>query len=191
MLITDIIEYFRSLANRHKDVACFRTGESYEFNESGLSYPLAFLHTDFVTSYSGQGGLLDAEYVFLTFRFSVLALSREQYDAKPDNQIKMSNVFTKQDEDIALTHQILGQFVAKITSDLNDDFLFGWMMTDDNGGTALKRITNNDCEGWYVDLKFKVHNDILCNYEDAFGDDVIDSGTNKTQFQSPINSNPL
>jgi hypothetical protein len=191
MLITDIIEYFRRLANEHRQVACYRTGEAYELNETELSYPLLFLNTDFTTSFSSTADLIDGEYVFVTFRLSVITKSREAYDAKPDNQIKMIGQSTKQDADLALTHQILNQIVTRAMADFNEDYLNGWILTGDNGGIALKRIINDDCDGWNVDLTIKAHNETSCNYEDAFGDDIIDSGTNKTEFQQPINVNPI
>jgi len=191
MLITNIIEYFRSLANRHNRIECFRTGESAELNETQLSYPLLFLNTDFTTSYSSNAGLIDGEYVFISFRLETLVASREAYDAKPENQIKMIGESVKQDQDLALAHKILTEVVGKATIDFNEDFLNGWMLVDELGGVALKRVANDDCDGWTVTLTLKVHNQDFCDLDSAFGDDVIDKGVNKTQYQKPTNVSPI
>lgn len=191
MIITQLIEYFRESANRHRDVACYRTGESYEFNESGISYPLLFLHTDIITSFDGNGGLLNEEYIYFTFRLSVLTLSKEHYDYRPDNEIKLINTTTKQNQDLDLTHRIMSQIVAKAIKDFNDDFVNGWMLTSDNNGASVKRVNNDDCDGWYVELTVKAHNEIYCDYEDVFGDDIIDKSTNKTEYQEAINVSPI
>lgn len=191
MIITQLIEYFRESANRHRDVACYRTGESYEFNESGISYPLLFLQTDITTSFDSNGGLLNEEYIYFTFRLSVLTLSKEGYDYRPDNEIKLINTTTKQNQDLDLTHRIMSQIVAKAIKDFNENFVNGWMLTSDNNGASVKRVNNDDCDGWYVELTIKAHNEIYCDYQDAFGDDVIDKSNNKTEYQSPINVNPI
>lgn len=191
MIITQLIEYFRESANRHRDVACYRTGESYEFNESGISYPLLFLHTDIITSFDSNGGLLNEEYIYFTFRLSVLTLSKEGYDYRPDNEIKLINTTTKQNQDLDLTHRIMSQIVAKAIKDFNENFVNGWMLTSDNNGASVKRVNNDDCDGWYIELTVKAHNELYCDHQDAFGDDVIDKSNNKTEYQSPINVNPI
>lgn len=190
MLITDIIEYFRSIANTHKNIMGYRTGERYELNESGLSYPLLFLNTDFRLSYDGSDALFSAEYVDVTFRLSVITLSREANDLRPDNEIKLLGS-TKQNQDLASTAKILTEILIKMEYDFNEMFLNGWMLPESNAGTALKRIINDDCDGWFIELTIRANNDLICTYEDSFGDDIIDEGTNKTQFQSPTNINPI
>lgn len=190
-MLLQLIEYFRETANRHRDVACYRTGESYEFNESGYTYPLLFLHTDVNTSFSSESELMTENYIYLTFRLSVLTLSREQYDNRPDNEIKLINDSTKQNKDLDLTHRIMNQVVSKAIKDFNEDFINGWMLVGGNSGGSVKRIANDDCDGWYIDLTIKMNNDNYCSYEDAFLDDVIDKGTNKTQYQQATNSSPI
>lgn len=191
MFIKNLVEYYRSLANRHQNVACYKTGENYELNQSGLSYPLVHLNTDVLTSYSSTDGLLDAEYVFVTFRLSVITFSREAYDKTYGNEIKLQGTTTKQNLDLDATHKILSELVAKSVEDFNENFDFGFLLTDRNGGTSLKRIINDDCDGWYVELQIKAHNTVICTYQDVFGSDIIDEGENKTEYQQPINENPI
>lgn len=190
-MLLQLIEYFRESANRHKDIACYRTGEGYELNESGFTYPLLFLHTDVTTSFSSESELMTENYIYLSFRLSCITKSREQYDERPDNEIKLIGTSTKQNQDLDATHRILTQVVSKAIYDFNELFLNGWMLAGNNFGGTLKRITNDDCDGWYVDLTIKAHNDEYCSYEDAFLDDVIDKSTNKTQYSQPVNSSPI
>lgn len=190
-MLLQLIEYFRESANRHTKIACYRTGEGYELNESGFTYPLLFLHTDITTSFSSESDLLTENYVYLSFRLSCLVKSQEQYDQRPDNEIKLIGTSTKQNQDLDLTHTILNQVVSKAINDFNEDFVNGWMLLGNNLGGTLKRINNDDCDGWYIDLTIKAHNSEYCNYEDAFADDVIDNGTNKTQYSQPTNSSPI
>lgn len=190
-MLLQLIEYFRSLANKHREIACYRTGEGYELNESGFTYPLLYLHTDISTSFSVEDGLLGEEFVLMSFRLSCLTKSREQYDVRPDNEIKLIGTSTKQNQDLDLTHRILVQIVTKAVEDFNRDFINGWLLLGINSGNSVKRINNDDCDGWYIDLTIKAHNEQSCTYEDAFGDDVIDNGTNKTEFSQPVNSNPI
>lgn len=190
MIILEIIEYFRSLASKHQNISCFKTGEAYEKNHDGSTYPLLFLNTNFKTSFSSTKDLLDEEYIYITLNLSVLTLSRESEQESIDNQIKAVDNQRLQDLDIALTHQILTQIILKSIKDANEDFLNGWIITGDNNGLAVKRVINDDCDGWELDITLKIHNS-NCDYESYFGDDVIDSGQNKTQYQVKTNINPI
>lgn len=181
MIVQELIEYFRSLANTHQDIQCFRTGENYELNESGLSYPLLFLNTDFNFQFESERTLLESEDLVIQTRISVLVLSQENYDERPSNEIKFVEQ-TKQNQDLNTTFTILNQIVCKVVQDLNDNFLNGWQLLANNGGTSLKRIINDDCDGWYIDLRIKCNNEVRCDFENYFGEDELTIGEDKNQF---------
>jgi len=188
MIVKQIIEYFRALANRHPNIECYRTGERYEFNETRISYPLLFLHTDFSVFFGTEEGLLDTRAADFRFRLSILTKSREAYDQRPENQIKMQNLFVKQDEDIDSMFTILLNIVQKAVVDFNEDYLNQWTLQPSSSAYTLKRVSNDDCDGWYIDLLLRVG--LPCP-DEVFGEDIIDLGVNKTQYSEPININPL
>lgn len=178
-LIKFIVEYFRSCANKHTLIECYRTGEMYELNESGLIYPLLFLHTNFTFNYPTNGAGISDDYIYFTFKLSILVKSREQNAKKVNNQIKMINAFTVQDEDLNMTHTILQQIINKLNSDLEDDIIRGALYSPN--GVSVKRIMNDDCDGWETTLTLRLENPYKCTWMNSFNDDIIDNSTqNKT-----------
>ena len=122
--IPNLINYIRSLAQRHKEVGGFITGEEYELNERNHNYPLVHLHLPLQTEVEEKG-------INVTLTISVFTnivtddnankvVVTEQMLQKDVNQLDYTDI-AAQDELVANAYRICAEIVHRIVYEAAND----------------------------------------------------------------------
>ena len=171
MIIKTLIEYFRNLANRHKNINCYRTGSMSDMNDSDMVYPCLFLVTDFESSFSTETSELDNKFIFMNFKLFLLCKSASPVTTKLLDYINSPGEFTGQDADLDSLYRVMGHIISKFGEDTKSHI--GDKMTMLNkcriksnsslGVSSIKGANTQLVDGWQANINIKVVNPFVCS----------------------------
>jgi len=168
-----LVEYFRDLATKHKQIEGFLTGEDYEMNDSLHQYPLLYLQLPIssTVNYNLTGDTMNVTLVLSVLTNIILdengneVIIREDSVETPHNQIGFVGLVA-QDQLLNNSFRIINEIISKVDYDIKEGELLARIVN--NSIQTVERVTNNDLYGATLTLTLEVENIYACTFMDAF-----------------------
>jgi hypothetical protein len=179
-VINSIIEYFRGLAESHKLIKGFKTGEAYESNAALQSYPILWVRLPLTTNYSAQGSNDIDDYLYITLNVAVYTTIytdsngnnytvTETITKKPANEIGQTEPLVVNSL-LEVCYQIYNHIQSKFILDIEEGNVPA--IAESFSNVTVERVWNDDVYGIEGTMTFKWYNTYKCELDDYFIDSL-------------------
>lgn len=171
MVITNLIEYLKNMANDHIEIQGFVTGEEYEQNHSLRVYPLLWMKLPVRSVIDQAADTMTLEFTLGVYSNTIkdadgnIYIIREDNVTTPNNQIDYVGIIA-QDMLMDNTFAIMSQVLSKMMYDIEEGLL-ALRMTS-NALNTVERYSNDDVYGTECLISIVVPNPYKCNLQNYF-----------------------
>lgn len=169
-MISQITQYVRSIANRHKEVNSFFAGNRDELNKDFLTYPLVFLEDNFLLNIVES----NPDRASLTLVISVYNNEAYEKQMNPSYEDVKYNYIKETDDQVqtALLNRAFGILNDIVSLIDNEHHLTNYIIEAFSIETLVRQY-NDDVAGATLNLNLTIPYTYPCRIDTIFGEEDL------------------